>query len=212
MTPTSPDSAGSLIDRIPDLGADVPAEIFLQESFWTPLNISLCVAALILLTLLTLWLYRKLFPKKTPPQATAEEIALKRLSALETQQLNARALSLELSLLLREYITQETQEPTLYETHQEFSSRLDSLASIPAKFQYDLRCLLEELSEMKYAGNQAPADEFSTTLNMGTMGNTPYTRARALITGVAEAQRKQAEAELKAQAAAQPKKERRKQA
>lgn len=199
MTTLPPETSTAILDAIPELEPDVSAEIFLQESFWTPLNMGLSVAAVIALALLSLWIYRKLHPAKPTPQASAEEIALAQLQALETRQLSTRELSLELSLLLREFITQETQEPTLYETHQEFSSRLDSLASIPAEHQYELRCLLEELSEMKYANNHmVNLDEFSPdSLSLGGVGKTPFARARALIVGISEAKRKQAEAEAK---------------
>ncbi len=191
QTAMMPDSAGSLLDHIPDLGADVAAEPFLHESFWTLGNIAIGVLVILMLAGLTFWLYRRFRPKKTVIPPSAEQIALARLAELEAQQLPARALSLQLSLLLREYITKETQEPTLYETHQELSSRLDSLSSIPVKFQYELRALLEELAEMKYAA-QAVMDS-----NWGNVGASPYSRARELITGIAEAERKQqAQAEL----------------
>lgn len=191
--------ANQLLDAIPELEPDVQAELFLQESFWTPLNMGLSVAAVIAIALLSLWLYRKLRPAQPQPQASAEEIALAQLNSLSTRQLSTRELSLELSLLLREFITQETQEPTLYETHQEFSSRLDSLASIPAEHQYELRCLLEELSEMKYANSQAAnIDQFSPdALGLGAVGKNPFARAKALIVGISESKRKQEEAKRK---------------
>lgn len=180
-----PSPAGSLLDRIPDLGADVAAEPFLQESFWTAANIALLVLVILLLAGLSLYLYRRFKPKKSITPPSAEQIALARLADLEAQQLDTRAMSLQLSLLLREYITKETQEPTLYETHQELSSRLDSLASIPMKYQYELRQLLEELAEMKYAGTAARSDDLASSTS------TPSERARKLIVGIAEAERKQ---------------------
>ncbi len=180
-----PDSAGSLLNHIPDLGADVAAEPFLQESFWTLTNIAICAVVILLFAGLAFWLYRRFKPKKTVIPPSAEQIALARLAELEAQQLHARELSLQLSLLLREYITKETQEPTLYETHQELSSRLDSLSSIPMKFQYELRSLLEELAEMKYAAQTVMDRDWDR------LETSPYSRARALITGIAEAERKQ---------------------
>ncbi len=190
-TATMPDSAGSLLNHIPDLGADVAAEPFLQESFWTLTNIAICAVVILLLAGLAFWLYHRFKPKKTVIPPSAEQIALARLAELEAQQLHARELSLQLSLLLREYITKETQEPTLYETHQELSSRLDSLSSIPMKFQYELRSLLEELAEMKYAAQTVMDRDWDR------LETSPYSRARALITGIAEAERKhQAQVEL----------------
>lgn len=201
----APDPAtapNDLLGAIPELEPDVPAEIFLQEGFWTPLSMSLAVAAIIIFALFCLWLRRKLKQQTPPPLISAEEKALVQLDLLEARKLDTRELSLELSLLLREFITQETQEPTLYETHQEFSSRLDSLASIPAQHQYELRCLLEELSELKYAqASMLSSDEFSASpLSLGSVGQSPFARARALILGISAAKRQQAEAELKQQA------------
>ncbi len=191
QTAMMPDNAGSLLDRIPDLGADVAAEPFLQESFWTGGNIAILLLIILMIAALAFYAYRRFKTKKNIAPPSAEQIALARLAELEALQLDARALSLQLSLLLREYITKETHEPTLYETHQELSSRLDSLASIPMKYQYELRSLLEELAEMKYAA-QAVMDS-----DWGKAATSPYSRARALIIGIAEAERKQqAQAEM----------------
>lgn len=205
LTQAQPGSEGSLFDRIPDLGADVAVEPFLHESFWTVGNMLILLVLILLLAGLSYWLYRHLRPSKKTPPPSAEQMALASLHELEAQHPDARRLSLELSLLLREYITKETQEPTLYETHQELSSRLDSLASIPAQYQYELRSLLEELAEMKYAGTPLPSDELSST----KQSLSPYERARTLIIGIAEAERKQALAAAKEQNSPTAKKERR---
>jgi hypothetical protein len=52
----------------------------------------------------------------------------------------------------------------LYETHEEFSQRLNALASIPAECQYDVRMLLEKSAELKYTGIQEENAELIATL------------------------------------------------
>ena len=63
-----------------------------------------------------------------------------------------RECSLRLSMILRSFLAGQTQDSALYETHEEFSQRIDSLASVPMSCQLETRDMLEMLAEFKYAG------------------------------------------------------------
>lgn len=174
-----PSSAPDITELIPTLEADLPAESFMADHFWRNVGIGLGVAILLAaVALFFVWRRRRSRTIQAP--LSAEQRALEALDALQSRKLPLHDFSLELSLLLREYVTGETQDPALFETHEEFSRRFDALASVPPNFRRELNSLLSELAALKYAPpteGGAQADERMIE------------RARALITGIALAQR-----------------------
>lgn len=89
----------------------------------------------------------------TPP--TQAEMALGELRALQEKvgnepQTSLREIAIASSLILRRYLTGETQDPTLYETQQEFNKRTSALSSLPANIQEPTRNFIDELALFKY--------------------------------------------------------------
>ena len=70
------------------------------------------------------------------------------------------------SLILREFITVKTEDPTLYETQEEFNRRVDALDSLPAQFQEPVKDLLDKLARMKYEPpTKSPKDAVNELAN-----------------------------------------------
>ncbi len=139
-----------ILRSIPELEPNIPAETFTESSLWVTTGISAAIALVIFgLGLFIWWRHRR---RKLPSAPSQTDIALAAIDKLEAERPGLRAASLRLSLILRAFLSGQTQDPALYETHEEFSHRMDSLASVPASCQYETRCLLESLAEQKYAG------------------------------------------------------------
>ncbi len=172
-----------LLNSIPELEPGISAEA-LETGGISPW---LLWGGIIVLLIIIRWGIHIIINKRrnniTPP--TAEEIALQRLETLREQQPNMRACGLELSMILREYLAGKTEDPALYETHEEFSRRLDALTAIPRECQYATRMLLEKFVELKYAGRQDNAPQLVADLINETEQN---------ILNIQEAQQKAAEA------------------
>ena len=64
-----------------------------------------------------------------------------------------RQCATELSLILRTYLTGTSEDPTLFETHQEFSMRADALMNLPVQEQIPVRNLLQRMVQLKYEPN-----------------------------------------------------------
>ncbi len=158
------DTPTSIPESIPQLAPDIPAEAFAADNALM-IAIALLGAAILLASfgwlLWSTWRRRR----AAAPPPSPEALALAALSRLEEERLPLRPFALRLSLILRTFLAGQTQDKALYETHEEFSHRLDSLASLPKSCQYDMRCLLETLAEMKYsAPSAADAPEEAASL------------------------------------------------
>lgn len=138
-----------ILNAIPELEGDIPASQFMERDLWIPAMWFFIASLVIAGIFLLIWRLRR---KHAPAPLTQEVIALKKLEELEQQLPPLRECSLRLSLILRSYLTGETQDPALFETHEEFSHRLDALSKVPEDFQYDTRFLLEGLADLKYSG------------------------------------------------------------
>ncbi len=137
-----------ILRAIPELEPDIPAESFAGPSLWLQLGIAGGIVLLLALAAFIWWRRRH---RPLPPPPSQLELALAAIGKLEAARPGLRECSQRLSLILRAFLSGQTQDPALYETHEEFSHRMDSLASVPASCQYDTRCLLEALAEQKYA-------------------------------------------------------------
>ncbi len=141
----------NILDFIPQLDSELPAKLFTTGYGWLWWIAGALAAIGFILYLL--W-RRKRHPAPLPP--SAEQIAFGALHKLEEKSIPLRDCSLQLSLILRNYLQSRLQDPALYETHEEFSQRIDSLSAVPATRRDETRKLLEELAELKY---NAPDDE-----------------------------------------------------
>lgn len=170
-----------ILQAIPTLEKDIPADQFLVQDFWVPLA-WVCAVLLPLAALAAWWLYRR-NKRQAAPGITPLQEALNALTELDAQLPPMRECALRLSMILRSFLAGQTQDPALYETHEEFSQRMDSLANVPAGCQLETRDLLEHLAEFKYAG----AAEHDTT-----RAHSLIERARELVSRISIAQQEAA--------------------
>ena len=173
-----------ILTAIPELEQDIPAEQFMMHNFWVPVAWGVGIALVLAAAALLLWYRRRRKHRPAPP--SEEAIALKALGELEQQLPSMRECSLRLSLIIRRFLTGQTQDPALYETHEEFSQRMDTLSAVPEECQYDTRYLLEGLADLKYAGEGVDDPPRARAL---------IEQARSLITRITSAQQKEAAAE-----------------
>jgi hypothetical protein len=151
-----------ILQAIPELEEDIPADLFIKEGFWTPLT---CVYAGVLLLAIGLawWLYRR-YKRKTTVRIAPLQKALQALAELDSQLPPMRECALRLSMILRSYLAGQTQDSSLYETHEEFSQRMDSLANVPISCQQETYELLDFLASYKYAGDTTIDESLAHTL------------------------------------------------
>lgn len=170
-----------ILQAIPTLEKDIPADQFMVQDFWVPLGWA-CAVLLPLAALAAWWLYRR-NKRKVAPGITPLQEALNALHELDAELPPMRECALRLSMILRSYLAGQTQDPALYETHEEFSQRIDSLANVPQSCQMETRDMLEHLAEFKYAG----AAEHDTT-----RAHTLVEQARELVSRINIAQQEAA--------------------
>lgn len=166
-----------ILQAIPVLENDIPADQFLVQDFWVPLGWA--CAVLIPLAVLTAWWMFRRRKRTTVSGITPLQEALNELKELDAQLPPMRECSLRLSMILRSFLAGQTQDPALYETHEEFSQRMDSLANVPLVCQYETRELLEYLAEFKYAGDSG---------SDATGAHQLVERARQLVCRIEQAQ------------------------
>ncbi len=146
------DSATSLVDKIPTLDSRPAPDLFLQETPWG-LYIGLGAAGLCIIALI-LWLLLRKRKVEVAVGATPQQIALSSLENVSADTLSLKDMSIELSLILRRFITGETDDPALFETQQELNQRMNALANLPKSCQQPCLLLLDQLASNKYAGSQ----------------------------------------------------------
>lgn len=170
-----------VLNAIPKLEKDLPAETFMVEDFWIPVIWCVGIALLLAIAGLLIWRFYHKKPVSLPPSPM--ETAMAELSRLEEGLPSLRECSLRLSLVLRAFLTGQIQDPALFETHEEFSQRMDSLCNIPKACQLDTRRLLEELASLKYAGEWQENPSRARSL---------IGQVRELVIRIDDAQRKEA--------------------
>ena len=171
------ESAPNILESIPELEQDISAASFHAAAYGWIVALVLVLLLLLIIALLILRRLRRRLPQQPP---SAEEVALQALDCLEDTSLSPKEFSLQLSMILREFLTGETQDPALFETHEEFSRRVDALAAIPADSRNDVMRLLDDLARLKYAAS----------VERAPMPLRPMIdHARSLVSRIAEAQR-----------------------
>lgn len=168
-----------ILQAIPTLEKDIPADQFMVTEFWVPL--AWACAIIIPLASLTAWWFIRRRRRTAVPGATPLQEALNALAELDAQLPSMRECSLRLSMILRAFLAGQTQDPALFETHEEFSQRMDSLANVPVTCQLETRDLLELLAEFKYAGE---------TAHDATRAHTLIETARQLVSKIEREQQK----------------------
>lgn len=171
-----------ILQVIPTLEKDIPADQFMVQEFWIPLAWA-CAVLIPLAALAAWWLYRR-NRKNAAPGITPLQEALAAMDELDAQLPPMRECSLRLSMILRTFLAGQTQDSALFETHEEFSQRMDSLSGVPQSCQLETRDLLDHLAEFKYAG----ATEHDVTRAHGLIA-----QARDLVSRIDATQKKEAE-------------------
>ena len=123
----------------------------------------------------------------TPLQKAQGELA-----ELESDLPPLRQCSLQISLIIRRFLQGELRDPSLFETHEEFSRRVDSLSAVPEKCQRATRNLLEKLAELKYDDTSDDSSDSSREL---------LREAKDLLQNINDAQQKRKEEEGKTSSA-----------
>ena len=117
----------------------------------------------------------------TPLQKAQAELA-----ELESDLPPLRQCSLQISLIIRRFLQGELRDPSLFETHEEFSRRVDSLSAVPEQCQRATRNLLEKLAELKYDDTSDDSSDSSREL---------LREAKDLLQNINDAQQKRKEEE-----------------
>lgn len=111
------------------------------------------IASILLLTLLTsAWLVLKRKKSSTPdPTATrnaAFSSASNALASITTH--DAREAAIQASLILRNYLASAASDPALFETHEEFITRHDSLHALNEPTRRTATSAFSRLASLKY--------------------------------------------------------------
>lgn len=172
----------NILNAIPELEQSMPAETFMIDTFWVPVAWGMGIA--LVLAGLLLWLVLSRRKKTLVPPQSPQDIAFRALDELSEELPAMRECSLRLSMVLRTFLTGQIQDPALFETHEEFSRRMDALSGVPTSCRYETLYLLERLAEMKYAGNTEQDPQKARVL---------IEEARGIITNITRAQQAEAE-------------------
>lgn len=115
------------------------------------------IAGILIIIGIAAWLILK--KKKAPViPPTPEQIARGEIHRLMENNPGLKETSTGLSLILRSYFTGKSEDPALFETHQEFNRRADALAALPEPLQSPARDLLQRMAHLKYS-SETPQDQ-----------------------------------------------------
>ncbi len=129
---------------IPDVGPLIPAPA-LPWWVWVAMAAVCMILALILL---------KALKSRKSQQAPLRELAFREaMASLEKARLITApiALATAASLAIRQYLAAAFADPSLYETHEEFLSRHEALATLPESSRQRLAQDFDLLARLKYA-------------------------------------------------------------
>lgn len=145
-----------------------------------PLWIGLVVALVLLAIASGLLIWRRRHPRKPDPLALRRQAYQEATVALgKVAATTARAAAVQASLILRRYLAAALADPALYETHEEFIARSDSLKALVEPAREACQRGFASLAAIKYspagdhgdpAGIVADARSLLETLHLGFHG------------------------------------------
>jgi hypothetical protein len=104
----------------------------------------------ILIVLLALMLGRKK-PVADPHREKREAYIEAKQNFGMAEGAGLREMAVQVSVILRRYLSRSMQEPALFETHEEFISRHDALKDLPEDVRQSVAVFFARLAEVKYA-------------------------------------------------------------
>lgn len=132
-----------------DLAPPPSPEPFLPGAPWWPWTVS---AGLILLIILAIVLLPR--RKKTAVSHPRNETFQAALATLSKTPANPKDDATLASLALREYLSIAAADPALYETHEEYLARQDSLSALPDELRAKTDTFFQTLAAHKYGPSQ----------------------------------------------------------
>ena len=113
----------------------------------------------VLLVALIVWLIHRRMKRATDPANIREAAFKDAIAALDAiSHSDAHAAALESSMTLRKYLSITAEDPSLFETHEEFVSRHDALQKIPQSTRDEVAAIFSRLATIKYAPNVTNAN------------------------------------------------------
>ena len=168
-----------IIHDIPDPTPHLPG-VAVPVWIWILLAIAVLGVALLILAIVLLR------NKGGPPKSIEDVFKLCRenLEALRDGAADTpmAEIATEASFAIRYYLAAVLGEPALYETHEEFSLRADSLDKLPSGSREHLNPLLEKLAECKYGPSTTDGDQANSLIDecLEVLQGLESTRPRAI--------------------------------
>lgn len=138
-----------LDDLEPFKEATPPSAIMDSGLIWIYLLVSVLLLAVILAAFIRIILQTATRHHMEVIMAPFERASLQ-LKKLHDKAPGTRTAAIESSLIFRELLKEETGDPSLFETHEEFAVRPDALNSLPVSMREETRHYLHKLARLKY--------------------------------------------------------------
>ena len=106
----------------------------------------------VLVASLIFWLIRHRMKRAKDPANIRQAAFKDAITALDAiPQNDSHAAALESSMILRKYLSITAEDPALFETHEEFVLRHDSLQKFPQSMRDEVAAIFSRLATIKYA-------------------------------------------------------------
>jgi hypothetical protein len=155
----------------------VSPEALVPDSRLEPWMIFVTIATILIITLAVFAIRRRQQTARSQPAAARDAAYALACAALEkTAPLGARDSAVQSSLALRTYLASAAADPALFETHEEFIGRHDSLKALTENVRQAAENGFNRLATLKYAATLPSIDaaeirreayELLTTLHHG---------------------------------------------
>lgn len=118
------------------------------------------IIGVVLVTSLIFWLICHRMKHAKDPANIREAAFKDAIAALDAiPQNDPHSAALESSMILRKYLSITTEDPALFETHEEFVSRHDALQKISQAMRDEVAAIFSRLATIKYAPDAANAND-----------------------------------------------------